>query len=212
MSTTYSSEMEAKPASSTVKEQLYSILHSGYSHPVLRQWQATNNAISASHLMYPVFITDDPDGNEEIISMKGQHRVGSNRVVELLEPLVKKGLSSILLFGVIAKHKKDGRGTGACMDNSPIVTTVKIIRKAFPPLVVACDVCLCPYTSHGHCAILRENGLVDNDASISRLAEISLAYAKAGKFLDLLVQLTQIPLALGYSPVIQELISSPRPT
>jgi len=66
--------------------------------------------------------------------------------------------------------------------DGPVVESVKLLRKTFPDLVIACDVCLCAYTSHGHCGILHENGVLDNDTSAFRLAEVSLAYARAGEW------------------------------
>ncbi|MEQ2177645.1 hypothetical protein GOODEAATRI_005662 [Goodea atripinnis] len=76
---------------------------------------------------------------------------------------------------------QDERGSGADSDDTPAVLAIKKIRSLFPELLVACDVCLCPYTSHGHCGILTEDGAVNNDASCLRLAEVALAYARAGK-------------------------------
>lgn len=112
--------------------------------------------------------------------MPGQSRYGINTLKAALEPLVAKGLKTVLIFGVPGKIEKDDRGTAADSSNTPAVMATKKLREWFPNLLVACDVCLCPYTSHGHCGILRTNGSIDKDASIKRLAEISLAYAKAG--------------------------------
>jgi porphobilinogen synthase len=108
-------------------------LHSGYHHPVLRDWQSANTNITPSHLMYPVFLSDDPDGFEDIPSLPKQHRyitlflrketrfvqqstrryiglcnhrLGVNRLESFLHPLVAKGLKAVLLFGVIGSHKK----------------------------------------------------------------------------------------------------------
>ncbi|CAF93563.1 unnamed protein product, partial [Tetraodon nigroviridis] len=69
---------------------------------------------------------------------------------------------------------------GADTDDTPAVLAVKKIRSLFPELLVACDVCLCPYTSHGHCGILNDDGTLNNDASCLRLAEVAVSYAKAG--------------------------------
>lgn len=67
-----------------------------------------------------------------------------------------------------------------------MVRAVPKLRSWFPNLTIACDVCLCPYTSHGHCGILSKNGVIDNEASIKRIAEISLKYAKAGKLFHII--------------------------
>uniref|UniRef100_A0A8C3SPQ6 Delta-aminolevulinic acid dehydratase n=1 Tax=Chelydra serpentina TaxID=8475 RepID=A0A8C3SPQ6_CHESE len=75
---------------------------------------------------------------------------------------------------------QDERGSAADVENTPAIQAIKKIRSSFPELLIACDVCLCPYTSHGHCGILRKDGTIQNEASCQRLAEVSLAYAKAG--------------------------------
>lgn len=112
--------------------------------------------------------------------MPGISRFGISQMVKHLEPLVKKGLKSVLLFGVIDKTRKNDCGTSADSNDNPVIRAVPLLRKHFPDLVIATDVCLCPYTSHGHCCIFDSANEMDNDRSIQRLAEISLAYAKAG--------------------------------
>ncbi|CAG8499216.1 5684_t:CDS:2 [Paraglomus brasilianum] len=144
-----------------------SILHSGYHHPTSRQWQS-GNVLRKVSLMYPIFITDDPNAADEIKSLPGQKRWGINKLQGFLKPLVEKGLSSVILFGVPLKVERDSTGTLADDPNGPVIQGVKLIRKEFPDLFVACDVCLCEYTDHGHCA------------SIARIAEVAVAYAKAG--------------------------------
>ncbi|XP_062509898.1 delta-aminolevulinic acid dehydratase-like [Corticium candelabrum] len=155
-------------------------LHSGYSHPVVRQWQSVRAQLSAENLVYPIFITDDADAVEPISSLPGQARHGVNRLEELVRPLVDKGLKAVLLFGVPTKVEKDERGTHADSATTPVILAVKKLRSAFPSLLIVCDVCLCAYTSHGHCGILHLDGTINNPASIQRLAEVALAYAKAG--------------------------------
>lgn len=83
-------------------------LHSGYFHPVLREWSANYNMLTKSALIYPVFITDDADASVEIKTLPGQYRVGVNKLKALLDPLVKKGLKTILLFGVPELVEKVG--------------------------------------------------------------------------------------------------------
>lgn len=111
--------------------------------------------------------------------MPGIKRYGINSLIKHLIPVINDGLESILLFGVIDKLTKDERATNADSKENPIIKALPILKNRFPNLLIACDVCLCPYASHGHCGILTDHGL-DNDASIERLAEISLAYARAG--------------------------------
>ena len=75
---------------------------------------------------------------------------------------------------------QDDRGTPADAPDNPAILAVKKIRELFPSLLVACDVCLCPYTSHGHCGILNPDGTINNTPSIERIADVALAYAEAG--------------------------------
>ncbi|KAM8872740.1 delta-aminolevulinic acid dehydratase [Synchiropus picturatus] len=157
-----------------------SILHSGYFHPTLRYWQTCNTNLRADNLIYPIFITDSADAVEPISSLPGQARYGVNKLEEMLQPLVQKGLKCVLIFGVPAKLEKDDRGSAADSEETPAILAVRKIRSVFPDLLVACDVCLCPYTSHGHCGILNEDGTLNNEASCLRLAEVAMAYAQAG--------------------------------
>ncbi|KAL3870904.1 hypothetical protein ACJMK2_038969 [Sinanodonta woodiana] len=156
------------------------VLHSGYHHPVLRSWQTTNTSITIDNFIFPLFIVDDEDALQEIPSMPGQFRYGINKLKAAVKPLVEKGLKCVLIFGVPSKIPKDNRGTGADLPNSPAMLAIRMLRQWFPNLLIASDVCLCPYTCHGHCGILFEDGSINNEASIARLAEISVSYAKAG--------------------------------
>lgn len=157
-----------------------SILHSGYQHPVTRAWQNQGRNLSKSMFMYPIFITDDADAHVPLASMPGQCRWGVNKLEGFLAPLVKKGLSSVILFGVPLKAPKDEQGTLADDANGPVIQAIKVLRKAFPSLYIATDVCLCEYTSHGHCGILHADGTINNQPSVERLAEVAVNYAKAG--------------------------------
>ncbi|XP_001604460.2 endoplasmic reticulum chaperone BiP isoform X2 [Nasonia vitripennis] len=156
------------------------ILHSGYFHPVLRQWQAPNVGITAENLMFPIFVLDEPNAVTEIQSMPGVNRYGINKLKGLLEPLIAKGLKSILLFGVANNLPKDEIASAADSPANPIIQALPLLRNWFPSLIIACDVCLCPYSSHGHCGILNDDGTIDNKPSIKRIADIAVAYAKAG--------------------------------
>ncbi|KPP79035.1 Delta-aminolevulinic acid dehydratase-like [Scleropages formosus] len=162
-------------------QSVESVLHSGYFHPSLRYWQSCASDLRPENLIYPIFITDIPDAVEPIASLPGQARYGVNKLENMLRPHVENGLKCVLIFGVPAKVPKDERGSAADADDTPAVLAVKELRSTFPELLIACDVCLCPYTSHGHCGILREDGTLDNAASCMRLAEVALAYARAGK-------------------------------
>ncbi|KAG0171828.1 Aminolevulinate dehydratase [Apophysomyces sp. BC1034] len=157
-----------------------SILHGGYHHPMTRSWQAERQ-LKKNMLMYPLFITDDPNALDPIPSLPEQYRIGINKLKAFIAPLVKKGLGSVILFGVPLKEGvKDATGSRADDEQGPTILAVKLLRKEFPDLFVACDVCLCEYTSHGHCGVLREDGTLNNGLSVKRLADVAVAYAKAG--------------------------------
>ncbi|KAJ7703047.1 hypothetical protein B0H17DRAFT_1041375 [Mycena rosella] len=145
-----------------------SILQGGYHHPLSRD------------VMYPIFITDDPDASQLIQTLPGQRRWGVNKLEGFLGPLVKKGLQSVILFGVPMSCVKDYRGTPADDESGPVILAVKKIRALFPELYVACDVCLCEYTDHGHCGLLNPDGTINNAPSVDRIAEVALNYARAG--------------------------------
>lgn len=157
-----------------------SILHGGYHYPLSRSWQA-ERSLTKDMLMYPLFITDDENALEPIESLPEQYRIGINKLAGFIEPLYKKGLKSVILFGVPLKEGvKDPTGSRADDPEGPTILAVRLLRKNFPNLFVACDVCLCEYTSHGHCGILREDGTLNNGLSIQRLKEVAVNYAKAG--------------------------------
>uniref|UniRef100_A0A8H7Y4S5 Delta-aminolevulinic acid dehydratase n=1 Tax=Psilocybe cubensis TaxID=181762 RepID=A0A8H7Y4S5_PSICU len=156
-----------------------SILQGGYAHPTSRKWQAKRH-LTKSMFMYPIFITDDPDASVEIASLPGQRRWGINKLEGFLGPLVAKGLESVILFGVPLTCPKDGRGTLADDENGPVILAIKKIRSLFPNLYIACDVCLCEYTDHGHCGVLHEDGTINTPPSVQRIAEVAVSYAKAG--------------------------------
>ncbi|XP_011210917.1 delta-aminolevulinic acid dehydratase [Bactrocera dorsalis] len=154
-------------------------LHSGIHHPTLRMLQESGCEITPHNLMYPIFLISDDDAIEPIKSMPGQSRMGVNQLRKFIEPLISKGLSSVLLFGVVDSSLKDDRASNADSDVNPVIRALPLLRKWFPNLLIACDVCLCPYTKHGHCGILDENGLL-NAPSINRLAEVAVSYGLAG--------------------------------
>ena len=113
--------------------------------------------------------------------MPDMYRFSVDFLLEHLEPLVPLGLQAILLFGVVTDDaKKDATGSFATDPNTPVIRAVKAVREKFPTILVCCDVCLCGYTSHGHCGVLKDDGSIHNQRSIDRLADMSLEFAKAG--------------------------------
>lgn len=131
--------------------------------------------------IYPLFISDIDDEETPIPSLPNQHRRGINRLVPFLEPLVHKGLRSVIVFGVpLQPGTKDQLGTAADDPSGPVVRSIRLLRQRFPQLYVVADVCLCEYTSHGHCGILRDDGSLNNAMSVDRISDVALAYAMAG--------------------------------
>lgn len=164
----------------SISGEISSQLHGGYSHPLARSWQAERQ-LTKSMLIYPIFVTDDDDEDTLIPSLPGQSRRGINKLVPFLEPLVHKGLRSVIVFGVpLRPGTKDHLGTAADDPEGPVIRTIRLLRQRFPQLYITADVCLCEYTSHGHCGILRDDGSLNNQMSVDRIADVAIAYARAG--------------------------------
>lgn len=160
--------------------QISSILSGGYHHPLSREWQA-DKQLTKGMFIYPLFVTDNADEETEIAALPNQKRWGVNKLVPYVKTLVDKGLKSVILFGVpLAEGVKDEVGTAADDPNGPVILAIKALRTNFPDLFVICDVCLCEYTSHGHCGVLRDDGSIIRDRSVQRLAAVAVNYAKAG--------------------------------
>ena len=132
-------------------------------------------------LIYPLFLSDADDEEVAIPSLPSQHRRSLSRLPAHLEPLVRKGLRAVILFGVPLKPgAKDALGTAADDPAGPVVKAIQLLRSRFPDLYFVADVCLCEYTSHGHCGILRDDGSLNNTLSVDRISDVALAYAQAG--------------------------------
>jgi porphobilinogen synthase len=130
--------------------------------------------------MYPIFITDDADASVEIATLPAQRRWGVNQLESFIGPLVENGLESVILFGVPLNCIKDGRGTAADDPNGPVMQAIVKLRRLYPSLYIACDVCLCEYTDHGHCGVLHHDGTINTPPSVERIAEVAVSYARAG--------------------------------
>ncbi|KAK1089176.1 Aminolevulinate dehydratase [Friedmanniomyces endolithicus] len=161
----------------SIAGEVSSQLHGGYSHPLARAWQAERQ-LTKSMLIYPLFITDNPDESTLIPSLPGQRRMGTNKLVAFLTPLIAKGLKSVILFGVpLAPSAKDPLGTAADDPQGPVIAGIRLLRRAFPNLFIIADVCLCEYTSHGHCGILHDDGSLNNSLSVDRISDLKLIEA-----------------------------------
>ncbi|KAL0896145.1 hypothetical protein ABMA27_012095 [Loxostege sticticalis] len=156
------------------------VLQGGYFHPTLRKLQERDTSIEPHNIMYPVFLLEDDDTVQPVGSMPNVYRYGINQLLLALDTLVQKGLKSILIFGIVETLPKDPTGSAADAPENPVIKALPKLREAYPQLLIACDVCLCPYTSHGHCGVLTASGAIDHARSTARIAEVALAYAKAG--------------------------------
>jgi porphobilinogen synthase len=133
--------------------------------------------LSPRQLVAPVFVVSGRGRREPIPSMRGQERLSPDLLVEHARRLADLRVGGLLLFGV--PDEKDVVGHGAADPRGPVPETLRLLREAGLPMVLVADVCLCEYTSHGHCGVL-DGHRVDNDRSLPLLAAAAVAYADAG--------------------------------
>jgi porphobilinogen synthase len=134
--------------------------------------------LSPAHLIQPLFVVAGEGIREGVESMPGIERFSISNLVEEAGEIAAAGIRSVLLFGVPAA--KDEVGSGAYDEEGIVQMAVRALKDAHPDLVVITDVCLCEYTSHGHCGIVRPDGEVDNDLSVELLAKTAISHAEAG--------------------------------
>ena len=142
----------------------------------LRDWVA-ETSVELRRLVYPLFLRPGRGGPEPVPSMPGVDRYTVRDIGPLAHQLEEEGIRSVLLFGVA--RTKDDEGSDAWALDGLVPEAVRVIKRAAPRLVVVSDVCLCAYTSHGHCGLVRD-GVVVNDASVERLGRVAVAHAQAG--------------------------------
>lgn len=160
---------------------LRTYLHSGYSHVLLRQWHETGVQVDAKTFMYPLLVLDDElEVTKEVPDVPGVSCYSVIALEDHLDPLVRKGLSSVLLHGVISKLTKDGMASAMDGADSPVLRAINMLTIAFPNLLIACDVCLCAYTDHGQCGIFDKDGYLDRALTTKRLTEVAVAFGRAG--------------------------------
>lgn len=136
------------------------------------------NRLSVDNLVYPLFVTNGEGVKNPVASMPGVFQMSVDLVLEECEEVVKLGIPAVLLFGIPAC--KDEKGSSAYDDEEAVQRAIRAIKDKYPDLLVIPDLCMCEYTSHGHCGLLDEKGNVLNDETIAILAKIALSYAKAG--------------------------------
>lgn len=133
--------------------------------------------LTVNDLIYPLFICEGRGIKQEIRSMPEIYRFSIDKVLEEIKEIVDLGIKAVILFGIPAT--KDEIGSSAYAKEGIIQRAVRTIKEKFPELVVVTDVCLCEYTSHGHCGIVKD-GKIDNDATLEQLAKVAVSHAKAG--------------------------------
>ena len=134
-------------------------------------------AVTINDLVYPVFIKEGKDIKEPVASMPGIYQYSCDRFGWELERIVNAGIKAILVFG-IPKHK-DETGSEAYNEHGVTQNIIREIKKKVPDIIVIADVCLCEYTSHGHCGIISGNEIL-NDETLEPLAKMSVSLARAG--------------------------------
>ena len=135
--------------------------------------------LSPAHLIQPAFVIAGEDVREEVPSMPGIERFSISHLVEEAGEIAAAGIGALMLFGIPAA--KDEAGSGAYDDEGVVQMAVRALKEAHPDLIVMTDVCLCEYTSHGHCGIIRDGKTeVDNDVTVELLAKTAISHALAG--------------------------------
>ena len=133
--------------------------------------------LTVDDLIYPLFVKAGKNERTEIPSMPGIYQHSPDTLIPELEEVQSLGIPAVLLFGL--PERKDELGSEAYASDGIVQETVRAIRKSFPELVIITDICLCAYTSHGHCGILKE-GVVANDETLEILQKIAVSHADAG--------------------------------
>lgn len=148
----------------------------------LRRTQNIRNMVQEVQLnmndyIYPIFVVEGEDIKNPIKSMPGIYQFSLDHLLEEVQRAVDAGIISIMLFGIPAK--KDECGSEAYNDDGIIQQAIRLVREHYPDLVISTDVCMCEYTSHGHCGLIKGD-TVDNDSTLALLAKIAVSHAKAG--------------------------------
>jgi porphobilinogen synthase len=142
--------------------------------------------LRAGQLVLPLFVSEAGPSREPIATLPGVARLSISAALEEAHEVAALGIAGVMLFGIPAA--KDPEGSGAWDEEGVVQTAVRALKRALPDLLVLTDVCLCEYTDHGHCGVLREIGshpslhppVVDNDASVELLARVAVSHARAG--------------------------------
>jgi len=134
--------------------------------------------LSVDDLVYPLFTRPGQDLAEPIESMTGCFHYSPDRIADEAEAVAALGIPAVLLFGL--PETKDEKGSEAWSENGAVQQAIREIKERVPELLVITDICLCAYTSTGHCGVVLDNGKIDNDATCELLAKVALSHAQAG--------------------------------
>ena len=150
----------------------------------LRKDQATRDhyadvSVDVKDFIYPYFVVEGEHVKDEISTMPGIFRYSIDTLVEDIKQVYALGIDKVLLFGVIDDAQKDERGSLAYAEDALVCRAVRAIKATKPEMCVITDVCLCEYTSHGHCGLLHNHDM-ENDSTLPLLAEMAYVHAKAG--------------------------------
>lgn len=145
--------------------------------PVLRS-MVRETRLSVQQLVYPLFVTAESGVRREVPSMPGCFQLSIENLTAEAEEVAGLGIPAVLLFGLPAS--KDPEGSEAYADNGVIQRAVRAVKAAVPELIVITDVCMCEYTSHGHCGVLDQSGYVVNDRTLELLGRTAVSHAAAG--------------------------------
>ena len=137
----------------------------------------SENSLDIKKFVYPLFIRFGVDVKEPISSMPGCFNISLDHLKREVEYIVSLGITGVLLFGI--PEMKDAVGSDCYSDDGIIQEAIKVIKDTAPDLYVITDICLCEYTDHGHCGIV-ENGVINNDETIKLLGESALTHVQAG--------------------------------
>ncbi|MBM7691955.1 porphobilinogen synthase [Peribacillus deserti] len=135
--------------------------------------------LRAEDFIYPIFVVEGTHVKNEINSMPGVFQISLDLLEAEMNEVASLGIKSVILFGVPDEHHKDECGTGAYSHNGIVQEATRTVKKSHPDIIVVADTCLCEYTSHGHCGVV-ENGKVLNDESLELLAKTAVSQAEAG--------------------------------
>jgi porphobilinogen synthase len=134
--------------------------------------------LEPASLILPMFVVSGEGRREPVATFPGVAHLSPDLATADAERAAAAGVGGVLLFGLPAS--KDAQGSSAWDDDGPVQVTTRAIRAAVPGLVIATDVCLCQYTDHGHCGVLRDDGTIANDETLPLLAKVGVSHARAG--------------------------------